>query len=66
MRSFKKLIAVAVFSLACVGSTAVAAPQPSCDFPCWKAYQACIAVGTDAMECQFQYDKCIMDRCGPI
>ena len=45
MRTFRKVIAGAVFALACSGSVAVAGPVQPCDLPCWKAYQACMAGG---------------------
>ncbi|MEG0192196.1 MAG: hypothetical protein RR831_08245 [Stenotrophomonas sp.] len=66
MRAIRKVIAAAVFALACTGSVAVAGPVQPCDLPCWKAYQACVASGSDAMECQFEYDRCVMDRCGAV
>ncbi|PTS71800.1 hypothetical protein DBR33_19735 [Stenotrophomonas sp. HMWF022] len=66
MRAIRKVIVAAVFALACTGSVAVAGPVQPCDLPCWKAYQACVAGGADAMECQFEYDRCVMDRCGAV
>lgn len=66
MRAIRKVIVAAVFALACTGSVAVAGPVQPCDFPCWKAYQACVSGGGDAMECQFEYDHCVMDRCGAV
>lgn len=66
MRTFRKVIAGAVFALACSGSVAVAGPVQPCDLPCWKAYQACVSGGGDAMECQYEYDRCIMERCGAV
>ena len=66
MRAIRKVIAAAVFALACTGSVAVAGPVQPCDFPCWKAYQACVSGGGDAMKCQFEYDRCVMDRCGAV
>ncbi|MGG6344626.1 hypothetical protein ACQ5SA_15440 [Stenotrophomonas indicatrix] len=66
MRAIRKVIVAAVFALACTGSVAVAGPVQLCDLPCWKAYQACVAGGGDAMECQFEYDRCVMDRCGAV
>jgi hypothetical protein len=66
MRTFRKVIAGAVFALACSGSVAAAGPIPPCDLPCWKAYQACLSGGGDAMECQYEYDRCIMERCGAV
>lgn len=66
MRAIRKVIAAAVFALACTGSVAVAGPVQPCDLPCWKAYQACVAGGGDAMERQFEYDRCVMDKCGAI
>jgi len=66
MRILRKMIAGAVFALVCSGSVAVAGPIPPCDLPCWKAYQACLSGGGDAMECQYEYDRCIMERCGAV
>jgi len=66
MRAIRKAIAAAVFALACTGSVAVAGPVQPCDLPCWKACQACQAGGADAMECQFENDRCVMDRCGAV
>lgn len=65
MRTFRKVIAGVVFALACSGSVAVAGPVQPCDLPCWKAYQACVS-GGGAMECQYEYDRCVMERCGAV
>jgi len=66
MRTFRKVIAGAVFALACSGSVAVAGPVQPCDFPWWKAYQAGVAGGGDALDCQYEYDRCVMARCGAV
>ncbi|PZS89878.1 hypothetical protein [Stenotrophomonas maltophilia] len=63
MRVVRKVIAVAVFALACTGSVAVAGPVEPCDQPCWRAYQMCLASGTDAGECRQAYNTCVVDLC---
>ncbi|MGF6417330.1 hypothetical protein ABH900_000797 [Stenotrophomonas sp. AN71] len=63
MRAFRKVIAGAVFALACSGSVAVAGPVEPCDKPCWRAYQMCLASGGDATECQQAYNTCVVDMC---
>jgi len=42
---------------------AVAGPVEPCDQPCWRAYQMCLASGTDAGECQQAYNTCVVDLC---
>ncbi len=63
MRVFRKVIAGAVFALACTGSVAVAGPVEPCDKPCWRAYEMCLASGADAGECQQAYNTCVVDLC---
>jgi hypothetical protein len=65
MRTFRKVIAGAVFALACSGSVAVA-DGSSLRSSLLEAYQACVAGGGDAMECQYEYDRCVMERCGAV
>jgi len=63
MRVIRKVIAGALFALACTGSVAVAGPVEPCDKPCWRAYQMCLASGADAGECQQAYNTCVVDLC---
>ncbi len=63
MRVIRKVIAVAVFALACTGSVAVAGPVEPCDKPCWRAYQMCLASSADAGECEQAYNTCVVDLC---
>lgn len=63
MHAFSKVIAGAVFALACTGSVAVAGPVEPCDKRCWRAYQMCLASGGEAAECQDAYNTCVVDLC---
>lgn len=61
MRTLKKLMTAALFSSVLLAGTASA---QSCNLPCLRAYQACMAAGTDAMQCFEAYDSCRYESCG--
>ena len=63
MRRFKRLVAVAVFSSACLGATAYALPANPCNWGCTRAYLACMDSGENAAVCAEARERCT-ESCG--